>query len=752
MKQKKKWKIAHSFRCWLLVLVVIALVASVALLWVIETHLAEDDAIERMRLHIRDVRDDIVDASNENLLKITRMIAAELKESGDVSSAQLETLTQRYDVTDINYIDQNGIIKASSSAEFVGYDMRSGEQSSEFLVLLSGTSEYVQSYRPLSYDSAISRKYGGVALEDGGFIQVGYGAQRFRRDINEYVMGVTRNRHIGKSGGLIIVDEAGLVVSDRNGYEGKNLSLTGIRLDRDKYSAGERFFSDVYGASCYCMYQETEGYTVVAFIPRSEVSLSRNVAVCVSTVNLVVLFAALFIIISLLVNRLVVKNLYKVNRSLSAISAGNLDTLVDVRSHSEFDALSNDINATVGTLKRYISDAAARFDTELAYAKAIQHSSLPTVFPPYPNRKEFSIYATMQTAKEVGGDFYDFYFVGEDTLVILVADVSDKGIPAAMFMMTAKTLLKSYAESGMSVEEVLSHANETLCQSNEAGMFVTAWMGFLNVRTGVMTYANAGHNPPLIKGVEGRFEYLRSRSGLVLAGMEGVRYRKHEIQLAPGDVVYLYTDGVTEAANENQNLYGEKRLREILNANVQAEPEAICNAVHTDVDCFTGTAPQCDDITMLALRFYGEAGRGAQTSVSELTVPAAVESMEKVVQFVNSRLVAFGCPVKARNEIDIAIDELFSNIAFYAYGSEEGSATVRVELNQAPRAVWITFIDKGIPFNPLSKTAPDVTLAAEQRDVGGLGIFVVQKIMDEVTYNHQNGQNILRIKKLLPNP
>lgn len=350
----------------------------------------------------------------------------------------------------------------------------------------------------------------------------------------------------------------------------------------------------------------TEGYRIIAVIPRSEAALSRNVSVGITTAMQIMVFTALFAMIYVLVKRLVVNNIYKINGSLSAITEGNLDTVVDVRSHQEFGALSNDINATVDTLKRYIADAAARIDAELAFAKAIQHSALPSVFPPYPNRREFDIWAAMHTAREVGGDFYDFYFVDEDTLAFLIADVSGKGIPAAMFMMTAKTLLKSYAESGMSVEQVFTSANEKLCEGNEAGMFVTAWMGFLNVKTGLVTYANAGHNPPLVRHADGGFAYLRSRPGFVLAGMEGIRYRRNELQLQPGDMIYLYTDGVTEATDAHQALYGETRLLELLDRSAGADAQALCTAVKEDVDAFVGEAPQFDDITMLCLAYHGK--------------------------------------------------------------------------------------------------------------------------------------------------
>jgi len=241
----------------------------------------------------------------------------------------------------------------------------------------------------------------------------------------------------------------------------------------------------------------------------------------------------------------------------------------------------------------------------LAFAKAIQHSALPSVFPPYPGRNEFDIHAAMYTAKEVGGDFYDFYFVDEDTLAFLVADVSGKGIPAAMFMMQSKTLLKSCAESGMPIEQVFTTANEKLCEGNDAGMFVTAWMGLLNVKTGLVTFANAGHNPPLVKRADGNFEYHKTRAGFVLAGMEGIRYRKFELQLQPGDTVYLYTDGVTEATNVVQELYGDTRLLTLLNQQQGSAAKEVCEAVKADVDAFAGEAEQFDDITMLCLTWHG---------------------------------------------------------------------------------------------------------------------------------------------------
>lgn len=603
--ENKKQKIAISFQKWLLILVAVAFFVTTIFLWVSQTRLAENNAINILSLNISDVNKDINDASDENLILLSYSIAEELNSLEEITNEVLLSMAEKYDVTEINYINKDGIITASTHNDFLNFDMTSGEQSGEFMALLDEKTEFAQKYGPVSYDPSILRKYGGVRLEKGGFIQIGYNSDRFQKDISKNVIGVTRNRHVGEGGCIIIVDEAWNIVSDRNGNEGKNLDVTGIRIDRNTMPPNQAFISDVYGERCYCMYQETEGYLIAAVMPVSEASLSRDLSVSITMGMEIIVFAVLFIMIFFLVNKLVVKSILKINNSLSQIADGNLDMIVNVRSHKEFDELSNDINSTVDTLKKYISDAAARIDAELAFAKAIQHSALPSIFPPYPNKKEFDIWAAMHTAKEVGGDFYDFYFIDDETLAFLIADVSGKGIPAAMFMMTSKTLLKSYAESGMSVEEVFTNANQKLCEGNDAGMFVTAWMGFLNIKTGLITFANAGHNPPLVKHADGTFTYLKSRPGFVLAGMEGIRYRKNELQLAKGDILYLYTDGVTEATDTSEKLYGEDRLLSILNKNAKSSAETICSEVKKDVDLFVGDAPQFDDITMLALKYNG---------------------------------------------------------------------------------------------------------------------------------------------------
>ena len=603
---KKKRKISQSFNSWLLLLVVVALLATVAFLWVFQTQLSINNTDQLLRLNIKDVQQDVLDASDDQLLSMAELVIQELDAYEYDTDLPLQTIAYKYGLAEINLINEDGFITASTVPAFIDFDMASGAQSAEFLCLLNGETQFVQEYQPISYNEAISRKYGGVIMEEGGFVQVGYDADRFQSAINHQIQSAAKNRHVGENGGLIIVDEDWNIISDREGNSGMNLADAGIVLSEESTARGEYFQAEVYGEPCYCMYEKAEGYYILAYMPQSEVVLSRNVSVSITTAMEIIVFVALFILIYILVRRLIVKNLQKINRSLAKITDGDLEETVNVRSYEEFADLSDDINTTVGTLKKYIADAEARIDAELVLAKTIQISAIPSVFPPFPDRKEFDISAAMVTAKEVGGDFYDFYFLGHELLGFLVADVSGKGIPAAMFMMTSKTVIKANAERRAEVHEVFTQANEKLCEGNEAGMFVTAWMGILNTRTGLVTFANAGHNPPLIRRGNGDFEYLRVRPGLVLAGMEGIKYRKNEVQLEPGDVIYLYTDGVTEATNAKNELYGEDRLQAILNANKDADTDTICKAVQEDVNLFVGDAPQFDDITMVCLKYNGE--------------------------------------------------------------------------------------------------------------------------------------------------
>ncbi len=251
------------------------------------------------------------------------------------------------------------------------------------------------------------------------------------------------------------------------------------------------------------------------------------------------------------------------------------------------------------------SAAAMKNAAELNVATNIQQSMLPCIFPAFPEREEFDIYADMNPAKEVGGDFYDFFMVDESHLAMVVADVSGKGVPAALFMVIGKTLIKDHTQPGQDLGQVFSRVNNLLCEANSEGMFITAFEGVLDLNTGELKFVNAGHEMPFICRKGGKFESYKLVPGFVLAGMEDMRYRGGSLMLEPGDKLFQYTDGVTEATNGKNELYGMERLRNILGENSRKAPSEILPAVKQDIDKFVGSAPQFDDITMICMEYRG---------------------------------------------------------------------------------------------------------------------------------------------------
>ena len=600
----RKKTISGVFQKWLILIVAVAFGLSLCFSWAMQTKMSQDNARKLLRLNIEDVCMDVLDASNHNLLKLTGEIADRLDAlEGGISSGDLDVLMVQFDVSEINVIDTNGIITATTYPSFMGYDMRSGEQSEAFMCLLeTNETSYVQNYQPISYDAEISRKYAGVVLKRGGFVQVAYDTERFQRDIDQQVVGVTRNRHVGEKGCIIVANENWEIVSDRFQNEGKNLDVTGIWIDTPTMPAGEVFSAKVYGQPSYCMYYFTEGYYIVSVMPKNEVVLSRNTSVMVTAIMDTLIFLTLFAVIFILIQKLVVKNINSVNGSLAKITDGDLNEVVNVRDNVEFSSLSDDINSTVSTLKRYIAEAAARIDQELEFARAIQLSVLPRKFP---ERKDFVIYASMDPAKEVGGDFYDFFRIGDHCLGLVMADVSGKGIPAAMFMMTVKTLIKNRARMGGSPAEILADVNDELCKDNNSELFVTVWLAILDLTTGKGMAANAGHEHPVLRRAGGSYELVEYRHSPVVAFMKGILYDEHPFQLFPGDRLLVYTDGVAEATNAEVEQFGTQRMLDTLNAAGELSPRDTLLALKRSIDDFVGDAPQFDDITMLCLDYYG---------------------------------------------------------------------------------------------------------------------------------------------------
>ena len=745
-QKKGSERIANTFQRWLLLCIVIANLVTSAFTYILQNGMAKLETQDVFTSAINDVEADVRGKSNAQLLTIAQAVKEEYESS---PARNLTELATKYGIIEVNIVDAEGKITNSTDESVVDrYDMNSKAQSREFVEAMKEQDSFVQEYSQRGED-AKWRKYAAVKLADGGFIQVGYDAEQFHQMLNEFVVDVTKNRHVGTGGFVAVCDDKLAMVID-NEYAGLPISTIGIsppaEMEEGK-TATALYYADIVDgktdASLRYMYvfKFVEGYCIIAAMPEEEAMFMRDASLYTSIFMQVLIFAALFVFIYILIKRVIINNLKRINDTLGRITEGDLNVTVDVRSNEEFSSLSDDINSTVTTLKRYIAEAAARIDKELEYAKQIQLSALPTNFP---EGEEYGIYAQMIAAKEVGGDFYDFYKLNDTTVAFLAADVSGKGIPAAMFMMTAKTIIKDLAERGLPVNEVFTLANEKLCENNESGMFVTAWMGILDLTTGNVQFANAGHNPPLLKRADGSFEYLKTRAGFVLAGMEGVRYRVGELTLNPGDRLFLYTDGVPEATNADNKLYGEDRLLAFMNQNAALEATELLPALKGNIDEFVGEAPQFDDITMLMFDYKPKEGGEHMTTKA---FPAKTEMLNDVLAYVEQQLEQFDCPMKIQMAICVAIEEVFVNVAHYAYSGGEGDMCLGIGFDEESRTVTFRMTDKGVAFDPLQKPDPDITLSAEEREIGGLGIFIAKKTMDSITYAYENGENILTMSK-----
>ncbi|MDQ5983280.1 MAG: hypothetical protein RUMPE_00281 [Eubacteriales bacterium SKADARSKE-1] len=338
--------------------------------------------------------------------------------------------------------------------------------------------------------------------------------------------------------------------------------------------------------------------------------LQATIIICIS---LFIVFFVLSILLALKLSKTITNPILKLSKGAAIIGKGNLSYKLDVDSKDEIGQLANQFNNMTSDLKKYTNQIKKttaekeRMKSELSIAKTIQLSMLPCIFPPFPQRSDFDIYATMNPAKSVGGDFYDFFLIDDDHIAVVIADVSGKGVAAALFMVIAKTLIKNQALNGYSPDKVFRLVNTQLCANNKAQMFVTAFLGILNLKTGEFIYSNAGHNKPLLYRSGDKFDWIETKPGFVLAGFKNLRYKLERIKMNPGNMLYLYTDGITEAQDEKGKLFTGKRLKGILNlTNVEElNIKEILGKVKDEVALFSKDTKQSDDMTMLLLKYFG---------------------------------------------------------------------------------------------------------------------------------------------------
>lgn len=744
------------FLKWIFLLVSTAFILTFAASYYIQTTQSKKVGLDLIELKITDVKHQlnlhqqnlnaIIQLNNSNILVKAKMFAKLVYYNPKIitNEAELERTKDFLNVDEVHISDSKGLLIASYPKKYKAFNMASTTQSRAFMPALTNPKfELVQKPMMRGENDGIFQYAGVARIGKPGIIQIGFEpkkleeAKRFA-DIKNISYGF----RIGEAGSIIIIQNDDII----------STGIGDIRLldpiEKDIIKASKQlhkpFKIRVKGIRYTCLSDTWQNYTIVGILPESEMYLSRNSVVkSLLAVNFI-LFTIIFILIITLLQKVVISGIYKVNNSLDKITNGDLEEKVNVKNSEEFEMLSDGINTTVDALKQAIDAESQRLNEELELAKSIQHSALPNVFPPYPTSKEFDIFASMDTAKEVGGDFYDFFFINPDNFAFLVADVSGKGIPAALFMMTTKTLIKNYAKTGMPIERVITKTNKQIYKNNENGFFVTLFMCVLELSTGKLTYVNAGHNPPLIKKNNAEVKYLETSPNLVLGAMTDYEFNSETITISPKDVIVLYTDGITEALNTNQEFYGEDRLlNKIRETNTTLDIEKISKDIRQDVRNFVQGELQSDDITLLVYRYNGFDKTIEDKDFEKISIPAKVKKYKKILPWLENQYELHNVSDEVKDKITLAIEETFTNIASYAYPDEIGSVIICIKFADI---ITIKFIDYGMQYNPLEKPDPDITLSAEERPIGGLGIFMTKQCMDECSYEYKDEKNILTLK------
>ena len=433
-------------------------------------------------------------------------------------------------------------------------------------------------------------------------------------------------------------------------------------------------------------------------------------------------------------NRYIINPIDKLTEFAHKIGKGE-DIQIKIEKPEEFAQLASTFDNMTKDIKS-ITQERAKLNSELSIAKSIQASSLPNVFPPFPERKEFDIYASMEPAKEVGGDFYDFFFIDETKFMFLIADVSGKGVPAALFMMTVKTLINNVSQMNYSPKQLIEIINNKICQTNKQGLFVTVLMGITDINTGKTSIINCGHNLPLIKRQNGGYEYLQLESNIALGVFENSEFEIYETVLNPGDLIYTYTDGVTEAINNNNEVFGEKRLWDCLNNISNTTPTEIAQEVKTSIKEYTDSNTQSDDITMLIFKY-----NGVDNNTKTFEQIASQENYNQFYNWLHAICKEWNMNEELTNKLDMCAEEIFANISFYAYPEKNG--IIEATLTKTENNLIFEFKDEGTEYNPLEKPDPDINLPPEERPLGGLGVYMVKQMADSIFYKREKNQNIL---------
>ncbi len=518
--------------------------------------------------------------------------------------------------SELNYVDVNGIVTHSSNPDMIGYDLRSNDYTAPFLCLLDDEDYFAESLypNPFQNDPSMKMVYIGLAFPDHqSMLLKGMTEEVWDRRLRANIADYIEPSRIGVSGYLLVLDEDLLIcaASYVSGIE-EGTPFERVDVLPQKNGVIKETITDFDGQKCYISAIKNNDFYLIGVYPKDEADTLRDKGNNLFVIEFVIIFLVLFVVISILVRNHILKQVEGIHTSLNRIIKGNLSEKVNVGGSVEFVGLSSGINEMVENLSDRLEQEKKQLAEKLENARRIQKSAVPQIFPEH---SSFALFACMEPAEMVSGDFYDFYLPTHDILAFVMADVSGIGMPAALYMMRAKTLIKTYAEQGIPVDQVAEKTNRKLCEDAVEEMSVTAWIGFLNLKSGEISFVNAGHPNPVLTGEE--VSFVKEETDMALGVSKDAHYVKQEITLGNGNGIFLYSSGAIGARNQNGEPYGEERLCHVIReqakqaheSNGNDRCEAGCMAVMEDVKHHAAGAKRQDDITMMWIQYWGNSNQ-----------------------------------------------------------------------------------------------------------------------------------------------
>ena len=559
---------------------------------------------------------------------------------------------------------------------------------------------------------------------------------------------------IGRGGSFLVHDNSNNILNETifasaRAMNDSNLMAMAHNMVDGNSGVGE---FERYGETFYLSYAPVEatGWSVAVACPHADIFSGVD---SVGKYSLIVGLAGMMLmtLICFFTIRRMTRPLTKITHAAMDIAHGNLAIeLPNVKGHDEIRVLHDSFANMQQSLLKYIDELKSttanteRIESELRIARSIQLGMVPKVFPPFPEREDIDIYARLLPAREVGGDLYDF-FIEKDELRFIIGDVSGKGVPASLLMAVTCRLFRTIAMNVSTPEGIVATLNDALSESNDSNMFCTAFVGILDLKSGLLRYCNAGHNPPVILLPDGSVDMLTVTPNLALGVWEGFDFKGESYQMQRGSSLFTYTDGVTEAENSNKELYGDQRLVDILRQQRQSSPSDIVKSLLDDITLHVKDADQSDDITVLCCTMTSLPEEG---DYHNIVLHNQIDEIGRMAAFLDEICEGLNLSVEETFNIHLALEEAVSNVIMYAFPKEEDHE-ITLSVRYTNDRLIFKIIDSGKEFDPTLQPNVDVTLSLEERPIGGLGIFLIRNIMQAVEYSRVDNQNILTMVKVI---